>query len=370
MDNPSISVKPQRLRKLLQRMVDIYSPSGKEEEILEFLHRYLKRQGLPVVIQPVDENRYNLLVIPSEVEVQLAMVGHLDTVVAYDLDDFGYAEEGDLIQGLGTADMKGGCAAMVEAFLAVREAVHEPLPMALCLVVGEEESGDGAESLVEEHHFPWALVGEPTNLKPCLSHYGYMEMQLFTSGKRMHASLANTRQSPVETMLRMMIPVTNYLSKDRPGTVYNIRDLFSSQSGFAVPDWCEAWLDVHLPPDAPIGEIATDLEDIVARERAENTSVDAGMRVVTIDGGYDLPEKGPLVEGLKSLYDERGMIWEPQAFRSHSDANRLWAAGIKSILLGPGQIEKAHAPEESVSFSQTLQASELYAGLALKLLPR
>jgi len=168
----------------------------------------------------------------------------------------------------------------------------------------------------------------------------------------------------------MMIPVTNYFPRERPGLVYNIRDLFSSQSGFVVPDWCEAWLDVHLPPDAPIGEIATDLEDIVERERADNTSVDAGMRVVTIDAGYDLPEKGPLVEGLKSLYDERGMMWEPQAFRSHSDANRLWAAGIKSILLGPGQLEKAHAPEESVSFSQVLQAGELYAGLALKLIYR
>ena len=78
-----------------------------------------------------------------------------------------------------------------------------------------------------------------------------VSLQLYTSGKRMHASLANTRQRPVETMLRMMIPVTNYFSKERPGTVYNIRDLFSSQSGFVVPDRCEAWLDVHLPPDAP-----------------------------------------------------------------------------------------------------------------------
>jgi acetylornithine deacetylase len=94
------------------------------------------------------------------------------------------------------------------------------------------------------------------------------------------------------------------------------------------------------------------------------------MRVVTIDAGYDLPEKGPLVEGLKSLYVERGILWEPQPFRSHSDANRLWAAGIESILLGPGRIEKAHAPEESVSFSQILQAIELYAGLALKLIHR
>lgn len=147
-------------------MVDIYSPSGKEEELVDFLRRYLKRQGLPVILQEVDENRHNILVIPPDREIQVAMIGHLDTVPAYELEEYGYSEQGDISKGLGTADMKGGCAAMVEAYLAVWKAMAARLPVALCLLVGEEEEGDGARELIKHYHFPWAVIGEPTDMKP------------------------------------------------------------------------------------------------------------------------------------------------------------------------------------------------------------
>ena len=43
-------INPQRLRKLLQKLIDIYSPSGKEEDILDFVKGYLKRRDLSVII--------------------------------------------------------------------------------------------------------------------------------------------------------------------------------------------------------------------------------------------------------------------------------------------------------------------------------
>lgn len=358
---------PGRLKKLLHRLVDIYSPSGKEEEILHFLSGYLKRHGLPVLSQPVDENRYNLLVLPPEQDVRLALVGHLDTVAAYDLNDYGYAEQGDLIKGLGTADMKGGCAAMVETYMTLYESGHSGVPAALCIVVGEEEEGDGAERLLEDYHFPWAIVGEPTDLRPCLSNYGYVEVQICTLGKRLHASLANITENPIQAMLRLMLRISQYMETQRPQLVYNIRDLFSSQSGFAVPEHCEAWLDIHLPPGSPIGTIATELEEIMLREREENPRLDAELRIVTIDDGYELPEKGRMVDALKAVYTRRSLPWEPQSFQSHSDANQLWAAGVKTILLGPGKLEMAHAPEESVSFQQICLATQLYLDLLMNI---
>jgi acetylornithine deacetylase len=360
-------IQPQRLKKLLRRMVDIYSPSGKEEDILEYLYGYAKRQGLPVTRQFLDDNRYNLLVLPPDEEVTLAFIGHIDTVAAYDLDDYGFSEDGDRVMGLGTADMKAGCAAMLEAFL-VLGAGGVPLPpVALCLVVGEEEEGDGAEKLTEDHHFPWAVIGEPTGLQPCLSNYGYLEIEICTLGKRIHASLANRDQNPVETMLRLILKISHYLEGKHPELVFNIRDLYSSHAGFAVPDRCEAWLDVHLPPAAPIGEITTDLEGIFAEQREANAYIEATPRIVTIDAGYELPEKGPLVEALKSTYAAHALPWDPQAFRSHSDANQLWTAGVKPVLLGPGALEKAHAPDESVSFAQVCKAAQLYHDLALSI---
>jgi acetylornithine deacetylase len=360
-------IQPQRLRHLLRRMIDIYSPSGKEEEILDYLHGLLKGHGLPVVRQPLDGHRFNLLVAPAGGDIRLALVGHVDTVVAHELDRFGFAEGGDRVIGLGAADMKGGCAAMVEAFLALWETGGAHRPVALALVVGEEEDGDGAQRLVRDAHFPWAIIGEPTDLQPCLSHYGYLEVQVTTRGTRRHASLANMGENPVEAMLHLLLGISRYLREQRPETVYNIRELSSAQAGFVVPERCEAWLDHHLPPSAAIGEMMMDLEDLLHQARLAKPHLDAVLRFATIHGGYEIPEKGDTIAALKAVYTCHGLPWEPQAFRSHSDANLLWAAGVKPILLGPGQLEMAHAANESVSFRHVCLAAQIYYDLLTSL---
>ncbi len=360
-------IHPPRLRQLLRRLLDIYSPSGKEEEILEYLYGYLKRRGLPVMQQEVDDNRYNLVIHPSETEVSMVLIGHVDTVMAYDLENFGYDKQGDRVVGLGASDMKGGCAAMIEAYLAAWATLGSRLPVALALVVGEEEDGDGAVALGREFHFPWAIVGEPTNLQPCLSHYGYLEVQITTRGKRMHASLANQGQNPIDAMLRFLLKISHYIETKRPEMVYNIRDLSSSQAGFAVPDRCDAWLDIHLPPTAPVGEIILEMEDMLNGERNGNHDFNGTLRFATVHGGYVIPEKGILVGALKQLYGRHALSWEPQSFRSHSDANLLWEAGMKPILLGPGELVMAHTPDEAVSFEQVRLAAQLYSELLLAL---
>ena len=92
-------IDPQRLRQLLKRLIDIYSPSGKEEDVLAYLHSYLKKKGLSAIRQTVDDSRHNLVVLPPEGEVRLALIGHLDTVVAYDLENYGYDEQDNLVFG-------------------------------------------------------------------------------------------------------------------------------------------------------------------------------------------------------------------------------------------------------------------------------
>ncbi len=346
--------------------MDIYSPSGKEEEILHFLSGYLRRRGFRAISQSVDENRFNLVLMPADIQPRLAFIGHLDTVVAHDLEGYGCREEGDVLKGLGTADMKAGCAAMVEAYIAVQGSGRPALPLALCLVVGEEEEGDGAERLLEEYSFPWALIAEPTDLRPCLSNYGYLEIQVSTLGKRVHASMANRGGNPVEVMMHTITSFCHYMEAKRPGLVYNIRDIFSSQAGFAVPERCEAWLDIHMPPGSPVGEIVAELEEIVEREKTRYPTVENSLRLATIDAGYELPEKGTFVDVLKEAYAAIRLPWEPMSFVSQSDANQLWRAGVKPVLTGPGSLAKAHARDESVPFQQTLLAAELYTKLALK----
>ena len=108
-------VQPQRLLRLLHRMIDIYSPSGKEQELLGYLQGFLKKHNITAQRQPLEDGRYNLVIAPEDTEIELALIGHVDTVSAYDLEDMGFTREKDQIFGLGAADMKGGCAALIDA---------------------------------------------------------------------------------------------------------------------------------------------------------------------------------------------------------------------------------------------------------------
>ena len=69
----------------------------------------------------------------------------------------------------------------------------------------------------------------------------------------------------------------------------------------------------------------------------------------------------------KAVFGRMSLLWEPQDFRSHSDANILWTDGVDSIILGPGRLEEAHSPQESVLLNQAAQAAQLYLDFALSL---
>jgi len=366
--NESVYIQPNRLKNLLKELVDIYSPSGKEGEIIEYVYKYLKKHGLRVIKQEVDEHRFNLIVFPEKAEeVKLCFVGHLDTVSAYDLDDYGFREEGDTVFGLGTADMKAGCAAMIEAFTVLADRRSAFPPVGLALVVDEEEDNKGAKTLIEDYSFSWAVVGEPTNLIPCLGHYSYLEVFLRTRGKRAHSAMPELGQNAIETMLKLLLHITEYATFTSQGLVYNIRELSGFPGGFVVADICEAWLDLHLPPNSRIDTLKTELERLVEVAGKNIPGLDAYLRFEDTYSGYQISRERPIVTKLKEVYERLSLPWEPQDFRSHSDGNVLWAAGVDPIILGPGRLEAAHAPEESTSFQQIVQAAEIYLHFALSL---
>jgi acetylornithine deacetylase len=364
----SMDVQPERLKNLLKDLVNIYSPSGKEGEVLKYAEEYLKSQDLPISKQEVDENRFNLIVLPEKIdEMALCFVGHLDTITAHDLEDFGFREEGDTIFGLGTADMKAGCAAIIEAFTVLANKGGSFPPVGLALVVGEEEDSDGAKALVREFSFPWAVVGEPTNMVPCLGHYGYLEVLLRTRGKRAHSSMPELGHNAIETMLKLLLQLTAYIISSSHGLVYNIRQLSGFPGGFVVPDICEAYLDLHLLPNSRIDVLKAELEQLVEAAGEGIPYLDAYLKFEETYSGYQISQERPLVKVLKEVYRKMSLPWEPQDFRSQSDGNVLWSAGVDPIILGPGRLETAHTAEESVSFYQVLQAAQLYLNFALSL---
>jgi len=357
------AVNPARLKALFCDMVDIYSPSGKEHELTGFLDDWLREAGVPVTRQPVSDERENLAIEPPGAMSDTLFLGHVDTVPAFDIERVESDERDGAIHGLGTADMKGGCAAMIEAFTAFVESGGRLSRAALHLVVGEEESGDGTAALLEQRAFDWAVVGEPTGLIPCFRHYSYCEMLVRAYGTRRHAAMGTHEQNAIMGMLAMLRSLVEYVESSGEGMILNIRDLNSGEAGFAVPDRCSAWVDLHIPPAAELTRLTGTLEQLVRDSLSDSAVTHYETGFPTLAQGYALAEDGWLPEALRRAFATLALDWAPGAFRSHSDANLLWEAGCKPVILGPGQLARAHTRDESITFDEVLRAAQLYLAL-------
>ena len=358
-----VAINRNRLLSLFRDMVDIYSPSGREEELAAFLEQTLRGTGLTVEKQPVDETRSNLLVSAGGKKTDTLFLGHIDTVPAYDIEHYGFLEKDGVCFGLGTADMKSGCAAMLEAFMTAAEQGVLPQSALLALVVGEEETGDGTQALLTSRSFQSALVAEPTGLQPCLAHFGYAELLVRTFGYRRHAAMSDRETNAIRALLRFLIRLEERIENEEPSTVLNIRDLHSSESGFAVPDRCAAAVDLHIPPGMSARGYAAGLEAFVSEALAGSHVSSYQVEFPTLADGFEIEPGGVLPRALRSIFQALEKEWNPVAFRSHSDANLLRDAGCQPLILGPGQLAKAHTRDESVEFGQVAVAAEIYRRL-------
>ncbi|OPY11998.1 MAG: putative succinyl-diaminopimelate desuccinylase [Syntrophus sp. PtaU1.Bin005] len=367
------AIQPERLHETLLDLLDIYSPSGKEADITAYLEKLLRGAGIAVEHQEVEEDRYNLSAAMGPGEPFLYLVGHVDTVASWDLEALGTREEKGVLYGLGSADMKGGCAAMVEAWLALAETlqVDERPPVGLLLVVGEEENGDGSAAFLDRCRPPWAVIGEPTGLSACFSHYGYLEANFITRGRRSHSSLPELGHNAVESMLRLLLHLgkNTLFDRDKSDVVYSIREMNSSPAGFVVPDRCETWIDLHLPPDREPMIIQEAIRRGIEGAHRYIPDLDVEISFDVSYGGYDLGADNSMASLLKEIYADLNIPFRQDAFRSHSDGNLFYAAGTKPILLGPGSLETAHTSEEQVPFREVLAAARIYAALCLNLVP-
>ena len=362
------AIDPQRLRTTLMEMVDIYSPSGKEEDIQLYLEERLAATGIPVHRQEVEEERFNLVSTMGDGQPSLYLVGHVDTVAAWDIEDYAAVEEWGVVRGLGSADMKGGCAAMVEAWLALATLPEKERPsLGLLLVVGEEENGDGSARFLQEQQPEWVIIGEPTSLLPAFGHFGYMEIALTTQGRRIHSSLPELGHNAIESMLRVLLSIerSSFFEREQPQLVYSIREMSSSRAGFVVPDRCETLIDLHLSPKMEPGKVRSEFEKILAKARTTIKGLDLEVSFDFEAGGYQLDAGNRLMDILEAVYPRLNLPLNPTPFRSHSDGNLFHQAGSKPLILGPGSLETAHTAEEQTSLAQVEAAARIYAALAL-----
>lgn len=330
----------------------------------------LAEAGIPFQRQPVPERQDatshgNLVVSLGPEPVELLWVGHVDTVGFSD-EEQGTLLDGDTLYGLGTADMKGACAAAIEALLAtVASGVELSRGLCVALVVGEEEYGDGAQTLRELVQSSRTVVGEPTGLAPCFDHYGYYECRMLAKGTQAHAALPELGANAIHTMLAWLMEILEVAGgPETPrGIVVNPREISGGAGGFVVADSCEALLDVHVPATTRHEEIEELIDEARIRTRGKTRATNLEYEEVFWAPGFAGEPNSPLLQPIRAAFETRGLSWAPGVFRSHSDASLFYRPDALTMVCGPGRLDVAHTRHEHVDLSQVREAARLYAAM-------
>jgi acetylornithine deacetylase/succinyl-diaminopimelate desuccinylase-like protein len=301
----------------------------------------------------------------------LAFSGHMDTVpeTGWRSDPFSGRLENGRLFGLGSTDMKGPLAA---ALIAAR-ALARKVPITLLITTDEETTKAGARQIVQRSTLARAarpraiIVVEPTRMVPMRGHRVHVQFTAVATGVQAHSSTGRGRNANWD-MLPFLVEMRAIHDRlrhdaalqdpeyDPPFSDFNlVIDNHGSAVNVTVP---KATATIKFRYSAKV-----DPEPIVAEVRA--AAKRAGIAVTEAREGNppELAATHPIVQVCSEVAGA-----SPAVAPYGTDASELQGLA-PCVILGPGDIGQAHAPEESVSIAELAAAVPLFMELAHRLGP-
>jgi acetylornithine deacetylase/succinyl-diaminopimelate desuccinylase-like protein len=391
-------IDERRLVELALRLVSTPSFTGSEQAAAELVFDVLDGIGLQTQWQQVEEGRANVLGtwIGAGGGPTLMFNGHLDTsysgrepwlqgIPGFQPEGF---ERDGRIYGLGISNMKGAVACYVEAVRALQDAgVRLRGDVLIAAVAGEIEKTQQGDAQGAEYRgyaagsrylvthggvADMCILGEPTENKLVLAHFGSLWLRLSTHGPFVHTAFSIGRRD--ENSILKMRPVLDAVLEWLPrweeemsyGDVRGVANVGSIEGGFGwrasrTPHRTDLYLDLRVPPDVPMADARRK-----ALEFARSLDgVDAEVYVTA--PGAEIDEAHPLVGALGEAHEE---VFDAPAERDvtrwFSDASVLTRYGIATVNYGTSSGLPDADLGENLSIDGLVQTAEVYARAAMK----
>jgi len=387
-----------RLVDLALRLVSTPSFTGSEQAAAELVRDVLDRIGLQTQWQQVEEGRANVLGTWAGAGggPTLMFNGHLDTsysgrerwlqgIPGFQPEGF---ERDDRIYGLGISNMKGALACYVEAVRALQDAgVRLRGDVLIAAVAGEIEKTQQGDAQGAEYRgyaagsrylvthggvADMCILGEPTENKLVLAHFGSLWLRLSTHGPFVHTAFTAGRRD--ENSILRMRPVLDAVLEWLPrwedemsyGDVRGVANVGSIEGGFGwrasrTPHRTDLYLDLRVPPDVPMADARRK-----ALEFARSLDgVDAEVYVTA--PGAEIEDRHSLVTALGDAHEEVfGAPAKRDVTRWFSDASVLTRYGIATVNYGTSSGLPDAELGENLSIDSLVKTAEVYARAAMK----
>jgi len=288
----------------------------------------------------------------------LMLNGHLDVVGVEGMihEPFSAEVRGDRIYGRGSADMKGGVAAMCAA--AVKGALADSNRQILVTaVVDEEYESLGMRALLADViRADAAIITEPTRLAICPAHRGFVWMDIVVTGRAAHGSRYDIGVDAI-THAGLLLAQLDKLERTREsGPLHQLLgrgSLHASkiQGGVGMstyPELCNLAIERRTLPGETAEKALGEIRDACDRVRSEHPQFAARVTLNTTQLPSDVPLDSPIVKRLRGALEREGVPVKIEGLSAWTDAAPLNESGIPTICFGPGDIALAHAAEEFV----------------------
>ena len=266
--------------------------------------------------------------------------------------------------GLGSTDMKGPLAAAIVA----AQALPAHVPITLLITTDEETTKAGAREIAERSELARAarpraiLVVEPTGLVPMRGHRAHVQFTAVATGVQAHSSTGRGRNAnwdllPFLVEMRTLHdrlrqdPGLQDKAYDPPFSDFNlVLDNHGSAANLTVPK-ATATIKFRYSASVDPGPVLD-----VVRAAAQRTGL--ALSEAREGDPPELAASHPFVELCSRT------VGAPAGVAPYgTDASELQVIA-PCVVLGPGDIAQAHAPEECVSIAELAAAVPLFMQLA------
>jgi acetylornithine deacetylase len=341
--------------------------------VIDQLATWLADLGFACEIQEVSPGKANLIATLGSGPGGLVLAGHTDTVPwdqgRWQFDPFALTEANGRLYGLGTADMKGFFPLAIEA---ARDFLHRDLkaPLILLATCDEECSMAGARALVAagKPAARFAVIGEPTSLRPLRMHKGVMMERVVIEGRSGHSSDPGLGANALEAMNDVMNTLLAYRGELQaayrntaftvPVPTLNLGCIHGGDNPNRICPHCELQFDLRPLPGMNMDELRHEIRRRVA-PIAERHAVTAMVEPIYAGTpAMETPADSALVRAAERLTGHRA---EAAAFGTEAPFFRQ--LGMDALIFGPGGIEQAHQPDEFIALDSIRPTVEVLKGL-------
>lgn len=332
------------------------------ETLINLLAGWFTDLGFHVEVQPVPGTRhkFNMLARRGEGSGGLLLAGHTDTVPFDDgrwtRDPFTLTEHDNRLYGLGTADMKGFFAFILDTLRDIDPATLSK-PLYVLATADEETTMAGAKYFSESTRIrpDCAIIGEPTSLQPVRAHKGHMSKAIRIQGQSGHSSDPARGVNAIELMhesITHLMTLRNTLQERYhnaafhiPYPTMNFGHIHGGDAANRICGCCELHMDIRPLPGMALndfnGLLTEALEPVSSRWPGRLTINELHPPIP----GYECLADSPLAQVVEKL------LGQPTEVVNYCTEAPFIQQLCPTLVLGPGSINQAHQPDEYIDTS-------------------